>query len=746
MRSITIIDGYTVLEELGSGSFGQTFRVKALDGTEYALKLLRSGADSDARQRFKNEVWALKSLDHRVIPKFIAEGSYSGQPYLVESLALGKSLRKQVQEQRAEGGASSQMRVLSIASAVLDALAHMHGRNVFHRDVKDDNIVATQSVSHVTLLDFGFCKSPGQTADVPSVWNVGAARYCPLNKLKHPANVHPTHDVFAVGVVGYLLLTNAYPWDISQSEDVGHLRERMASQAARPIVELNSLVSKDVSDFFGKLLIQNDDVRLDAKTAFQECEALREKLSIRLAGPAITQERGIIFPRVIRDPVHGDIRLTEFEWKILGCREFQRLRWVRQLGFANLVYPGAEHTRLHHSIGTMHVSDKILRQIEDITGRPFDAEERLMARVYSLVHDVTHICYGHTVEDELRIYERHDQNSRRLDRLLLSDKSEIGNVLRSTDYGREVLAHFDPSSTARRRDHIKELVESPTGSDVLDYIDRDSYFCGLEHRVDTAIFRRFRVVELGPSGLSERHIAPRLFGTHGVRLDAEFAIESVFLERFALFLKVYTHPAKVAAGAMLGKALLQASSGRNPELDERQLEWLGDDALLNRLAESRRIGCKKLADRLLFRGLFKAAFRAPALGPLERHHQNYTIRLEKFKEIGLLDPEGRARIERSLARSANIEPSDVIVYCAEAPGLQKIQQYVEEIPGDTKLRDEAHRPYLRTFERHLGLWMVYVFTSTEPSSVEFNKLGEAAERVTALTNEIASSRRQGMLF
>jgi hypothetical protein len=283
-------------------------------------------------------------------------------------------------------------------------------------------------------------------------------------------------------------LTNRYPWDISQSEDVGHLRERMETEPLKPISSLNSLVSREVSDFFATLLRLDDSARPTAADARALCEQLQRELAATLAGPSVTREHQIMFPRVIRDPLHGDIRLTEFEWQVLKCREVQRLRWLRQLGFSNLVYPGAEHSRLHHSIGTMHVADRILRQIEDITGSRFNIEERLMARVYSIIHDVGHICYGHTLEDELGMYDPHDRNHPRLERLLLSDKSQVGNLLRSTDYGREVLACFDPSSTANRLGYIKELVEGPTGADVLDYVDRDSYFCGIDHRIDSAIF------------------------------------------------------------------------------------------------------------------------------------------------------------------------------------------------------------------------------------------------------------------
>jgi hypothetical protein len=188
------------------------------------------------------------------------------------------------------------------------------------------------------------------------------------------------------------------------------------------------------------------------------------------------------------------------------------------------------------------------------------------------------------------------------------------------------------------------------------------------------------------------------------------------------------------------------TTGRNSELDERDLEWIGDTALLDRLAQSKKPASKKLAERLPYRELFKPAFRSPVLAPEERHHHNYTIRLEKFDQAGLLDPERRAGIERDLARSARVESAEVVLYCAQAPGLQKIQQYVEHSPGAAQLRDEAYRPYLRTFERHLGLWTVYVFTSLEHTAPGFSRLGEASENVFGLTNQVSVNRRQGLLF
>jgi HD superfamily phosphohydrolase len=280
----------------------------------------------------------------------------------------------------------------------------------------------------------------------------------------------------------------------------------------------------------------------------------------------------------------------------------------------------------------------------------------------------------------------------------------------------------------------------------VDYIDRDSYFCGLGHRVDQAIFRRYSVVPGGSHSASGRHIASRLFGTHGIRLDAEFAIESLFLERYALFLKVYTHPAKIAAGAMLGKAIIHAISGKKPEFDEHRLEWMGDDALLNQLVESKKASCKKIAEQIRFRELFKTAFRASVLEAGERHHDQYTMRQESLRKAGLLDADSRTSKEEELAKTAGIDPLEVVLYCSRPPGLQKIEQYVEQRPGDAERRDEVHRPYLRTYERHLGLWTAYVFTSVSPKKPEFGRLGEAAERIFGLKNQLAISRHQGVLF
>ena len=739
---------YQVLEYLNGGSFGHVYRVCKHCHHQYALKWLRADAEREGIQRFENEAWALNKLDHPVIPKLVDQGQSDGRPYIVMTLARGTSLRKLFSDQLKEGGASGHMRVLAIAEAVLDALTHMQERRIYHRDVKDDNIVATDSVSHVSLLDFGFCKGSRQPVDVASFFKVGAPRYSPPSKLRHPAKVHPTHDVFAVGVVAYLLLTNQYPWSVSETEDAGDLEEQMRTRALVPVSEINNLVPKDVSRFFANLLDIDDDHRPNPSKARDEARKLLAACSSQIAAPAISRRRQITFPRVIRDALHGDIRATEFEWKILNSRECQRLRWIKQLGFSNFVFPSAEHTRMNHAIGTMHVTEKILTSVEKIAGVPLDPEEHLMVRSYALTHDILHIAYGHTLEDELTFYEQHDSNMGRLFRLLLSDNSDVGNLLRSTEYGRAILAHFDKKAAVPDYKYITELVHGPAGADVLDYVDRDSYFCGLDHRIDSAIFRRFSVVPVKRASGEEQRLVTRTYGAHGFRPDAELALENVLRERFSLHLKVYTHPAKVAAGAMLGKALGEAVYGGNkPEIDERRIEWMGDLELLIMLRTSRRRMCRDIAKMLFQRDLYKPVFRATALHSKERNEGQYKARINQFEEKRLLCPEGRRKAESKLAKKAGIKPSDVIVYCSpKAPGFQKVRQYVERQPGWAEVRDEVHGPYFSILERHLGLWAVYVFATPNLDPGAAAKLGEASEELFGLANEVAMNRRQGILF
>jgi HD superfamily phosphohydrolase len=110
-------------------------------------------------------------------------------------------------------------------------------------------------------------------------------------------------------------------------------------------------------------------------------------------------------PQRIRDPLHNliEFRADEFEnamWRAVETRSFQRLRRVKQLGFSDLVFPGATHSRLAHSVGVFHTARQLMRVIEEHMGsRSFEPTRAHVALAASLIHDLGHGPFSHSFED-----------------------------------------------------------------------------------------------------------------------------------------------------------------------------------------------------------------------------------------------------------------------------------------------------------------------------------------------------------
>ena len=367
------------------------------------------------------------------------------------------------------------------------------------------------------------------------------------------------------------------------------------------------------------------------------------------------------------------------------------------------------------------------------------------------MHDVTHIPYGHTLEDEFALFIPHDINTERIRRLVLSSESELGRLLESTEIGRYVQQHFDPSATVLQHGVVKELVAGNVGADVLDYIDRDAYYCGLDHRVDSALFRQFRLVT--SAGRPESRVVSLLRARYGLRTDREYAVEATMLERYALFLKVYTHRAKAKGSALLGKAIsLAMTTGESALISEEEIENMGDDELVVALATRRRKRVNDVAQKLLRRQLPIAVYRSHLLREGERNESEYSARVEELGRAGsplcLFPAFARLEVEKMLASHARgIAQDDVFVYVPRrAPGYNKAQ-------GHWVVEDESSPPrqtrsdwFNRLRERHIGLWDLWVFVDENVDKEARTRLAEAAEEHFGLENIISLPRRQGRLW
>ncbi len=190
--------------------------------------------------------------------------------------------------------------------------------------------------------------------------------------------------------------------------------------------------------------------------------------------------------------VSGSVLVTEAEREIIDTPDYQRLRRIRQLGLAYLVYPTALHTRFDHSLGTLHMADRMMSAIRE--NAKVSPEERLISdeqvaltRIYALVHDITHIAFGHTIEDELGLFKRHDENLDRTNHFL-GASSDIGQIVQKhfgEEFHKRLLDIYswdenpDTRSFPADEAFIHDIVSNTVCADLLDYLQRDNYFCNL---------------------------------------------------------------------------------------------------------------------------------------------------------------------------------------------------------------------------------------------------------------------------
>src|SRR5438034_8329604 len=242
--------------------------------------------------------------------------------------------------------------------------------------------------------------------------------------------------------------------------------------------------------------------------------------------------------KLIRDAVHGDIEMSSLEVELMDTPEFQRLRGIKQLGTAYMVFPSAVHTRFEHSLGTSWMAHRILQAVRRTEAISQD-EERLI-RVSALLHDVTHIPFGHTLEDERRVLPRHDKDEERVDYFFRL--SAVARILKREGLQEPVIGILKGDETYR-----SDIVVGAVSADLLDYLRRDTYFCGLSQYYDPRIFEIFI--------LDNNRLVMNLEKYGRLRHDALSELVNLLRIRYTLSERVYFHHTKISSGAMISKAV-----------------------------------------------------------------------------------------------------------------------------------------------------------------------------------------------
>jgi len=272
---------------------------------------------------------------------------------------------------------------------------------------------------------------------------------------------------------------------------------------------------------------------------------------------------------IIKDEIHGTIEFNKLEERIIDSAPFQRLRRIKQMSITNLVYPGANHTRFEHSIGTAHLAEVIARQLG------LSRDEVAMVKLYGLLHDIGHTAFSHEGEDIVKKYiGNHEQLGRK--KIL---EGEIADII-SENYNSKKIADFGKSAHG-------SIVESDIGADRMDYLKRDALNTGVAY----GVIDIDRIVHTMGIDRNRLHISKG-----GLE-----AAENLLVARFMMFSTVYLHRTVRIATALLYRALEGAiSDGTIPPEDFAELD---DENAMAKILASRQ--GKKYGLALRNRRLFK---------------------------------------------------------------------------------------------------------------------------------------------
>jgi HD superfamily phosphohydrolase len=270
--------------------------------------------------------------------------------------------------------------------------------------------------------------------------------------------------------------------------------------------------------------------------------------------------------KIINDPLYGFIHVkSELVFDIISHPYFQRLRYVKQLGLTDLVYPGAVHTRFQHALGAMHLMERVLDNLR-FKGIEISNEEYEAAQLAVLLHDIGHGPFSHALEHSLLPGVRHESISY----LLMSSlNDEFSGAL-------ELTLRIFRNSYARK--FFYQLVSSQLDIDRLDYLNRDCFFSGVQE---------------GTIGVDRIILMLNVYQDQlVVEEKGIYSIENFLNARRMMYWQVYLHKTTVSAERMLVNLIRRAQAltraGENIPASESLQIFLRDTYGIESLRNSKK--------------------------------------------------------------------------------------------------------------------------------------------------------------
>lgn len=237
--------------------------------------------------------------------------------------------------------------------------------------------------------------------------------------------------------------------------------------------------------------------------------------------------------KIINDPVYGFITVDNpLVFEIISHPYYQRLRRIHQMAFASLVYPGAVHTRLHHSLGAYHLMGLALNELRN-KGVEITPDEETGAKIAILLHDVGHGPYSHALERRLIKGVHHEDISLLIFGLLneqFNGRLETAIAIFSNEY---------------HKPFLHQLVSGQLDVDRMDFLTRDAFFTGVvEGAIGYDRILKMLTVHEGELVIEEKAI---------------FTVEKFLVSRRLMYWQVYLHKTVMAAEKMLVRIIERAA-------------------------------------------------------------------------------------------------------------------------------------------------------------------------------------------
>ena len=332
--------------------------------------------------------------------------------------------------------------------------------------------------------------------------------------------------------------------------------------------------------------------------------------------------------KFIRDSVYGDISLNNFEVQVMDMPQFQRLRRIKQLGLISLIYPGANHTRFEHCIGTMNLASKLGTELG------LSDDEIELIRISGLLHDIGHGPFSHVSEGVLSF--PHEELTK-----YVVQKTSMHDLLEEKFDTKKII------DIVNGEGHLGPIISGELDVDRMDYLLRDSHNTGVAYGV-----------------IDYERIISNLRLDDGLVLDIKGvqAAEGALVSRYFMYPSVYQHHTTRIVNSMFRRALKrEIDSGK---INEKDIYKYDDSDIISMFRKSDDEIVRDMISRLDNRHIPKRV---------------KTIRLDNFKypeKLYKIEQKTLRKAEEEIAEDFNINKEHVFINIAEYPRFDEMKTQV----------------------------------------------------------------------